>query len=546
MPDTRVFSDGSKIWEKDYNLFKAKVYVPTTKLMTDVINYGFRAPYLLVFEEKPLNQEEAKAYAAETGLEKIASNFGSSVVFITPINGQTWETATAELFSEIITNSKINQYFKDGAVQLSNRFTGEFIGEFIRGAIFRTCLFGKGSSADYIARCLLTETIGDGLWGKADICPVVCTLENLSILPKPDRRDVPIISINNSIEINAALKSSCDHLLIKDTQDYVDDFYKFSRRFKRMVGALEEVAPADEIGMIEEPGYFEVKTSPDNCGDDKGTETHKIGYMAFYNKGLFDNGAKAPLVLGFHGGGDSIYFLAETAGWEMIAHKYNFLLVCIENHLNSTATEMVALIDFLKTKYNIDPERIYGSGFSMGGCKSWDLYQEYPSVMTALAPMDATFELGCNIYGQKSPAFNQDTIVPVFYTGGEITPLPELPFQAEKCRDRMEHTLKVNKAKTPYNVKFEDKDNWSDCIWGISGDAIVKIPDNTRGSVLTLNLFESENGCCYNIFGAISGQGHECRPHTCENAWKYMSQFRRLADGTLVGGKFEDIKKIFD
>lgn len=544
MENITTFSDGSKIWERSFSRFKATVYIPTTDLPQDYVNYGFRAPYLLIFEEKPMNFDEAKEYADANNFTKIASAYASSVVFITPINSQTWETADSALFSEIITNSKINQYFENGAIQMKNRFTGEFIGEFIRGAIFRTNLFAKGAAADYIARNLLTTTIGDGLWGRADICPVVCTLENLSIIPKPDRRDIPIISIGNSDEINASLKASCDYLVINDKANYYEDYFKFSRRFKRMVGTLEDVSPAEEIGLVEEPGVLEVKTSPDNMGDDKGTERHKIGYMAFYNKGLFANNAKVPLVLGFHGGGDSIYFLAETAGWEMIAHKYNFLLVNIENHLNSTATEMMELIAHLKTRYNIDTERIYASGFSMGGCKSWDLFQEYPSVFAALAPMDATFDHGCNSYGQKSPSFNTDTPVPVFYAGGEITPLPELPFQAEKCYDRMKYVMGINKTKTKYDIRFEDKDNWADKIWGISGDRIVKVDDPSRGSVLTMNLFENENGCCYNVFSCISGQGHECRPHTCEHAWLYMSQFRRLADGSIAGGKIDDIEKV--
>ena len=34
----------------------------------------------------------------------------------------------------------------------------------------------------------------------------------------------------------------------------------------------------------------------------------------------------------------------------------------------------------------------------MGGCKTWDLYQEYPDVFAAVAPMDATFDVGCNLF----------------------------------------------------------------------------------------------------------------------------------------------------
>ena len=104
----------------------------------------------------------------------------------------------------------------------------------------------------------------------------------------------------------------------------------------------------------------------------------------------------------------------------------------MENHLNSTATEMMELIEILKDRYNIDSTRIYATGFSMGGCKSWDLYQEYPQVFAGLAPMDATFDVGRNIYDQEvKKGINENVIVPIFYAGGEITPLPELPFQAQ-------------------------------------------------------------------------------------------------------------------
>jgi hypothetical protein len=28
-------------------------------------------------------------------------------------------------------------------------------------------------------------------------------------------------------------------------------------------------------------------------------------------------------------------------------------------------------------------------------------------------------------------------------------------------------------------------------------------------------------------FAGVSGQGHECREHTCEHAWRFMSRFTR-------------------
>ena len=73
--------------------------------------------------------------------------------------------------------------------------------------------------------------------------------------------------------------------------------------------------------------------------------------MIFYNKKIMSDGKKVPLMLCFHGGGDSAICMATLSGWYKIAHENNFLLVAIENHLNSTATEMMELIEHLKEKY---------------------------------------------------------------------------------------------------------------------------------------------------------------------------------------------------
>ncbi len=545
MPQIVVLNDGSKAWENEFDTFSATVYMPKCELYTDIINYGFRTPYLLIFGEKKYSMEEAQQFADSNGLSCIAKEYGGSVVFIYPTCDGGWENAPADLFANIISNTKISQYYEDGVAVMRNRFTGEWGERFIRGALLRSYLYGYGTSADYIAKNCLKTIEGDGLYGKGDITPVVCILQGLSVVPAPERRDIPVISIGNSDEANAALQAGLDAVLVKDKADYYDDFKKFIKKYRRMVGFLDVEADFDEIGMVVEPGYAVVPTAADNRGDDKDTTEHKVGYVAYYNKGIMDNGKKVPLVLCFHGGGDSAMCMVALSDWHLVVNKYNFLLVSIENHLNSTATEMMNLLEHLKEKYSIDTEQIYATGFSMGGCKSWDMYQEYPKVFAAVAPMDATFEVGCNSYGQPVEGYNQDTIVPVFYVGGEQTPLPELPFQAQKCTDRMGYVLRVNKAKAKYDVNFEDQSDWENPIMGINGDLIRMEKDENRGSVLTMHLFESENGCCYSIFGSGSPQQHEMRWLNCENAWKFFSQFRRLANGELVGGKMEDIAALY-
>lgn len=525
-PQVETLKNGAKYWEYVFDTFQVKVYVPQAKPIANIVNFGFRAPYLLVLEENKMSREEAVAFAQEKGFEAIAARFSSSVVFVYPTAEKGWEGASDSLYADLIAESRIAQYYKDGMVLSRNRFTGEWGESYIRGAIFRAYLYGYGKSADFIARNYMKTVQGQFLWGPGEITPAGLVLEKLSIVPSPERADMPVVSIGNRAEANAALENVCHEVLVAKQADAERDF-AFVSRYKRWCGMLEKEPDMDAENMVEEAAIVTVPTSPDNLGDDQGTEEHRIGYLAYYAKGLMEQ-EKVPLLLAFHGGGDSCYYITHVSGWWRVAQRNGFLLVAVENHLNSTATEMLAFIDELKKKYPIDEKRIYASGFSMGGCKSWDIFQEYPEVFAGLAPMSATFEVGLNVYGKPAPkAINQTVPVPLFYAGGEITPLPELPFQAEKCRDRMEYVFRVNKVKTHYNVRFEDKENWENKIFGINGDKTVVYHDDSRNADLTVHYFESEDGVYRTAFGSISGQGHECREHTCETAWQFLKQFTR-------------------
>lgn len=526
MPEVTAMPGGGKTWCHEYESFRVRVYVPEGDPLAETVNFGFAAPYLIVFPEHPLSAEGCVRYAEESGLAEIAKARSGSVVFVDPLRGG-WEQADEQLFIDLIAQSRIQQYYRDGVVLSRDRFTREWGDLFIRGAIFRTWLIGEGQSADYIARCLMKRIDGLYLWGPGEITPLAVTLERLSVIPAPERRDILTVSVNNSAAVNEALAASCDHLRIREEADCRKDYAELTGRYKRWCGALEEEPCMAEYGMAEEPGVMELTTSPDNLGDDAGTEKHAVGYIAWYRKDLFEGGP-VPLVMAFHGGGDSAFHIAHVSGWWRIAMRHGFLLVAVENHLNSTAAEMKEMIGRLKAKYPVDESRIYATGFSMGGCKTWDCLQEYPELFAALAPMDATFEVGLNVYGQPAPVpINRTVSVPVFYAGGEITPLPELPFQAEKCVDRIRYVFEVNRVRKEYNVRLEERDSWENPVWGINGDREEKIDDPSRGSVLTIQYFESRDGITRTALASVSGQGHECREHTCEHAWRFMSQFQK-------------------
>ena len=67
---------------EDHDIY---VYRPKDVMESDIINYGYSAPLILVFPERKLSEEEAVDYAEETKLAAIASENGGTVVFANPL-----------------------------------------------------------------------------------------------------------------------------------------------------------------------------------------------------------------------------------------------------------------------------------------------------------------------------------------------------------------------------------------------------------------------------------------------------------------------------
>ena len=516
---------GGKYWENTFERFYLKAYIPDTDVNGAVNDYTFRAPLLLVFEENRMSIDDAVSFAEKTGLAQIASKVDSSVLFIYPTCEGGWANADKDLYRDVIAETRMNPVYADGITEITDFFTREFKGYFIRGAIFRADIYSYGSSADYVAKNLLQTIDGQYLWGPGEITPAMCSMERLSVMPDVQRKDIAVLSVSNSEEINSAF-AGCENLLIKDAADYTGDFRAFVRKFKMWCGKIELEPDFEALGMTEEAGFTEVKTSPDNKSRYKDLPTHKVGYFVYYNNGIMDKGP-VPLVMGFHGGGDTSMYLTFVAGWWEVCHDHDFLYVSLDDHLSVTATEIMEIIADLKTRYNIDEKRIYATGFSMGSGKTWDLFQEYPESFAGFMPCSALFPIKENPFGLSlgDPRLNMNVSKPVFYSGGEDSPLPELPSQAQTCLDRVQYLAQVNGLNTKFDLDYEKRDTWEDKYYGIPGDRVEQIPDETRGSVLTVRYYDSGDGVCRTALASVSGQQHECRHHSCENAWKFVSQF---------------------
>lgn len=516
------------------------VYYPTPNLTdTSAVKTTCTAPVFLVFGGSAYDAQTAVTYATESGLAALAAQNGSSVCFVNP-SGDTWsdaDTAAYETIAQAISDSSTSA-LKDGITIGTDYTTGEET-QSITGTQQRIYIYGIDAGADYVASVALKTVEAATFWGgTVNVTPAGVTLSGLTNTDAVEENDIPVVSIGNSDDVNAVLEEKCGSFLSEDTADYTSEYASVIGTHRRQAGVLLDVHDWAAEGIIETVETYTVATSADNASDEyAGSEEHPINYVTYYAEDLDVENGNVPLVLCFHGGGNTALYEAMATEWPVIGKENGFITVSVDLHYpNCTATEIVDLINYLETEYSIDAGKIYATGFSMGGCKSWDLYEQYPEVFAGLAPMDATYEPGVDSYGNEVAEVNTDTIVPVFYVGGETSPLSELPFQEEKVVSRIANLFEVNQVTTSYDVSFDQADSWTNKIWGIDGDMTYQVTDQNdfTDSTLTVNLFASDDGIYYTALSSASNQSHEVYARNNWAAWDFLSQFTRNDDGSIT------------
>ena len=103
-----------------------------------------------------------------------------------------------------------------------------------------------------------------------------------------------------------------------------------------------------------------------------------------------------PVLVYVHGGSWYQGDKAEGEGWRGMNDR-GFLVVSVNYRLGDYQTKFPAMIEDVKcavrylrahsSDYNIDPDRIYLTGHSMGGYGTWSVAMNHPDVFAALAPV---------------------------------------------------------------------------------------------------------------------------------------------------------------
>ncbi len=502
------------------------VYQPEDLMRGDIINYGYSAPLLMVFGNGKMDAEEAVAFICEREIDKIAQKNGGSVIFVNPL--QNWQKEEYGIYEAILSKTAVAQEgFSHGLLfDETNRES------FLFASPAQTCLYGYGKGADYLARYYLKEAKGLSSMsslGSDDITTTAAVLENLSRKPEIQDQNIIIISKGNDDQIDheGSMQSShyhvCDLSFDRIYEEYIDGFQRWN-------GQLMETVSLARSGLTMEPLVLEVRASSDNKVVTE--DSYQLGAVVYRRSD--SKQSQRPLLMCFHGGGDTAITTATIAGWPQIAVEEDFILCAIEMHTRTTATETIEVIEQLKERYAIDESRIYATGFSMGGIKTWDLYQEYPDIFAALAPMGATLDVGQNTQFAEAPVLNENTLVPLIYCGGEQSPLGELPFQNYACINRINYLFHVNDIDTSFHMTLGNKDEWKDSVFGYEGDFVEEYMDASYpDSITRIRYYRSSDGNIYTALCSISNHQHEIRPNTCRLAWEFMKKYSRI-DGCIV------------
>jgi dienelactone hydrolase len=103
------------------------------------------------------------------------------------------------------------------------------------------------------------------------------------------------------------------------------------------------------------------------------------------------SGSKSGLVLGLHGGGEGAGNASEAAGkWSIpgCMAMYPQGIKLVHDTWNTVHGErfLLTLIETAKVVHDVDPDRVYSCGFSMGGTGSWFMAGRHADLLAGAAP----------------------------------------------------------------------------------------------------------------------------------------------------------------
>ncbi len=258
----------------------------------------------------------------------------------------------------------------------------------------------------------------------------------------------------------------------------------------------------------------------------------EVREYVIYVPDSYDGGIAYPLLFNFHGGAGDIASQIATSDMRSIADTAGFILIYPQAlpdpnddgstnwlHKEPTTVDDVffieALIDSLSLEYEIDPNRIYACGYSLGGEFSYELACRLNDRIAAIGVVARTMNTGATFHCAPT---HPTGVLTILGTQDWISPYEGLFWGGEQF----------------YLSADEVHDYWATHNNTAAEPTIVSVPNLSTGdgSTVERHIWSNGDGCVNVEHLKIIGGGHDW-PGTFGNMdvdasleiWNYVSQY---------------------
>ena len=149
------------------------------------------------------------------------------------------------------------------------------------------------------------------------------------------------------------------------------------------LGVSAAQAADDSTAVLQRPCTLKTDALPDG----------ELKYLLFLPSGYETSSQRWPLMLFLHGAGEcgqDLDKIKQHGPPKVVESQpdFPFILVSPQSpRFGWNRTALIDLLDEMTARYEVDPDRVYLTGLSMGGFGSWALAAEHPARFAAVVPI---------------------------------------------------------------------------------------------------------------------------------------------------------------
>lgn len=516
-------------------------YVPNT------VGYGDRAtsnPVFILYGSYT-DENEVKSAIQSSGLDTIADVEHAPVIIVGP-QSTAWSAAdTGSLLAvaKTLFSDTSNQKYDNNGRSADTKDDDDNIvpGKF-PGTITRLIVFANGAAADFAYEHLAVGISGPGqFFGNSDWKPAAMYLSNLSStnsvsLSVKSPRGLPVYltnATNQAITAFDTLNGSVFPTIISSSAN--KDGFDKSTVLTGYDKVLEHWVTRD-MGQGVTLLPISDTTKALRVSREQFEDVRYYQYMPVSVKAAE---GVVPLVIVFHGMGNTAEYHVWMSGWDVLAAEKGFAAVSVQDHADVSNAKVIALVDSLLAKYSfLDRTRVYASGFSLGGGKSWSLGMEYPDRFAGIIP--------CNMIADfmTEEIMPKNMLIPVYYMGGADSHINSLEFpNPDNSPKLIKYLFETNSVTTNFafdpNYTFTgsffagDRPDMMD--WGLAPDSVYSFESADLSNLTsTVSVYKSADGNVYTELAHNTYAGHEPLRGCTADGWDFISRFSRDPGGGIV------------